>query len=198
MAKAPAAGKKWRFPVILTAVLLIILLTGIWAVRFLAPFPARAALEDFAARPDAAMTLSVDTELEKQLIHAEIDITKAQVEGHSVACISSNGISLYYADGAVILENGRAYEVSGLYPDYSLLRWRRPGFSQSVSATAQRDGSTTTCQLTAEGENARGLLSLLLPAQAEYTGRYPEVNGTADYGGRHLCIPALHRRRYPD
>ena len=114
------------------------------------------------------MTLSVDTELEKQLIHAEIDITKAQVEGHSVACISSNGISLYYADGAVILENGRAYEVSGLYPDYSLLPVEVARIFQSVSATAQRDGSTITCQLTAEGENARGLLSLLLPAQAEY------------------------------
>lgn len=167
--KASQPRKKWLLPTILSVVLLLALAGGILAVRFLgAVSEARTALEDFAAQPDAAMTLTVDTELEEQLTHAEMDITKAQVDGHSVACISSNGISLYYADGAVILENGSAYEASSLYPDYSQLPAEAARILQSASATAQRSGGTITCRLTAEGENARALLSLLLPAQSEY------------------------------
>ena len=113
------------------------------------------------------MTLSMNVQLDETLTNTEMDITRTQVEGHGVSCIHSNGISLYYADGAVIMENGRAFKVSELYPDYSLLPEQAAELFETVSFSTSRSDGAVICQLTAEGENAGRLLKVLLPQQAD-------------------------------
>ena len=113
------------------------------------------------------MTLSFDTELDEQITNTDITITKTQVDGHTVTCIQNGGISLYYADGAVIMENGKAYQVSELYPDYSSLPAEAANIFQMLSFTTSRSGENVTCSLTAEGENARTLLKILMPEQID-------------------------------
>lgn len=113
------------------------------------------------------MTLSFDTELDEQITNTDITITKTQVDGHTVTCIQNGGISLYYADGAVIMENGKAYQVSELYPDYSSLPAGAAKIFQMLSFTTSRSGENVTCSLTAEGENARTLLKILMPEQID-------------------------------
>lgn len=124
-------------------------------------------LQEWAEQPEASMTLSVNLQLDDTLTSTEAEITRTQAEGHTVSCIQSEGISLYYADGAVMMENGKAYQISDLHPDYSLLPEEAAKLFEKVLFTTSRSGKDTTCQLTAEGENARQLLEMLLPAQAE-------------------------------
>lgn len=125
-------------------------------------------LEEFASRTESVMTLTMDLQLDDSLTTTEMEITRTQMEGQAVTCIQNSGISLYYANGAVIMENGRAFQVSGLHPDYSLLPQQAAKLFGALSFSTSRSDGNVTCQLTAEGDNARQLLEVLLPEQADY------------------------------
>lgn len=160
--------KKKRLITIAAAVVAAIIAIGIYAAMKMGVFVnAYELLNEFSNRTESAMTLSLNTEMDGRLTQADIDINKTQVDGHSVTSIQNNGISLYYADGAVIMENGKAYRVSELYPDYSNLTEEAAKLFQTLSFTTRRSGGVVTCSLTAEGENARRLLKILVPEQIE-------------------------------
>ena len=160
-------NKKRLIPIV-TAAIAAIIAIGIYAAMKMGMFVnAYELLNEFSNRTESAMTLSLNTEMDGRLTQADIDINKTQVDGHSVTSIQNNGISLYYADGAVIMENGKAYRVSELYPDYSNLTEEAAKLFQTLSFTTKRSGGVMTCSLTAEGENARRLLKILVPEQIE-------------------------------
>ena len=166
--KNTADRKKKRWIPILAILLVVIFVTGAFAaIKMGTAVNAYALLQAFADKPESAMTLSLDTELDEQLSHTDIAITKTQVDGHTVTCIQNNGISLFYAEGAVIMENGKAYRTNELYPDYSSLPAEAAKIFQALSFTTSRSGGKATCSLTAEGENARTLLGILVPEQLE-------------------------------
>ena len=164
--KAAKAGRKKNNSVVILAI--VVLAVGVWmAIKAICVVDAYALLQEYSSRPEFAMTLSLDTELDDQIIHGDIAITKTQVDGHTVTCIRNDGICLYYAEGAVIMENGKAYRVSELYPDYSSLPAEAAEIFRTLSFTTSRSGGVVTCTLTAEGENARNLLEILLPEQMD-------------------------------
>lgn len=172
VAKRKAVGKgkkKKRWVLILVVVLVIVIAAGVLiATKAINAVNAYALLQEYSDRPEFAMTLSLDTELDDQMTHADITVTKTQVDGHTVTCIQNDGISLYYAEDTVIMENGKAYQVSALYPDYSSLPTEAAKIFQMLSFTTSRSGGKVTCTLTAEGENARSLLGILLPKQIDH------------------------------
>lgn len=114
------------------------------------------------------MTLSTDTRLDGQLTHADLTVVKTTVDDRTVACLHKDGMSLYYADDAILMENGKAYSLSEEHPDYSRLPAEAARLYQAVDFTTSRQGDTLCYTLTAEGENARTILSILLPGQGEY------------------------------
>ncbi len=169
VSKKHADPKKKKWWIFLLAGILAVVL-GILAfvvIKIGTTVNAYKLLQEFAGRPEYAITLSLDTELDDQLTHADIEVTKTQVDGHTVVSVQKDGISLYYAEGAVILENGKAFQVSDRYPDYSLLPIEAARVFQAVSFSTSRNGEEVTCSLTAEGENAKTLLDLLVPEQLE-------------------------------
>lgn len=169
VSKKKSTGKRKKWWVVILAVVLaaIIVIGAFAAIKIGTAANAYELLQEFANRPESAMTLSFDTELDEQITNTDITITKTQVDGHTVTCIQNGGISLYYADGAVIMENGKAYQVSELYPDYSSLPAEAAKIFQMLSFTTSRSGENVTCSLTAEGENARTLLKILMPEQID-------------------------------
>lgn len=135
-------------------------------------------LQDFTESPEYAVSLSVDTELDEQINSGEIDMVKTQLENQAVICIQKDGISLYYAEGALIMENGKAYKISNDYPDYSMLLKEAGKIFKTLSFSTDREGEEVTYQLTAEGENAETLLKLLLPEQEENISAAQKVTVT--------------------
>lgn len=162
------AKKKKRIILLVIAVLAIAVVCALVYVKFGAAADAYELLKDFAEQPENAMTLSMSVQLDDTIVNTEMDVTRTQVEGHEAACIQSSGISLYYANGAVIMENGKAFQVSDLHPDYSLLPAQTAQLFGAVAFTTSRSDEGVVSQLTAEGENANRLLKVLLPQQAEH------------------------------
>ena len=190
--KNPTGKKKKRWILILGTALVIIIVIGAFvAIKMETAVNAYALLQEFSDRPESAMTLSLDTKLDDKITNADIMVTKTQVDGHTVTCVQNDGISLYYADGAVIMENGKAYQISELYPDYSSLSAEAAKIFQALSFTTSRSGGKVTCTLTAEGENAKTLLEILVPEQFEYLSDTQKLKVeliSADHEIQSLCF----------
>lgn len=166
--KTPTGKRKKQWLPILAAALVVLLAVGAFvAVKMRAAGNVSSLLQEFADQPEYAMTLSLDTELDDQLTDLDMEVTKTQVDGHAVTCVAHDGISLYYADHAVMMENGRAYELSQLYPDYSSILPEAAKIFRAFSFTTNKNDGAVSYTLTAEGENARTLLELFLPEQVE-------------------------------
>ena len=167
-AKKSAKKRKWPALLLLILMLVVAVVCVLAGGKISAAADAREVLQDFASQPESAMTLSMSVQLDDTLTNTEMDITRTQVEDHGVTCIQNSGISLYYSDGAVIMENGRAFQLSELHPDYSLLPVKAAELFKAVSFSTSRNNGKVTCQLTAEGEDARQLLKILMPEQADH------------------------------
>lgn len=167
--KGDAAGKKkkWWIPILVIGLVAVVAIGAFAAIKIGTAANAYKLLQEFSDKTEYTMSLSLDTELDGELTHSDIEITKTQVDGHTVSCIQKDGISLYYAGGAVILENGKAYQISDLYPDYSSLPAETAKIFQVLPFTTSRSGGKVTCSLTAEGENAKTLLGIFVPEQLE-------------------------------
>lgn len=66
---------------------------------------------------------------------------------------------LYYANGAVILENGKTYRIHESFPDYPAMVAQLAPLYRDLKA--ERDGSCWT--ITAEGDTAKKILTAVLP-----------------------------------
>lgn len=161
-------SKKQRYGVIALAVVLLAALVLVLTAPLRGMADAYTILENFSAQSRYAMTMSTDTQLDGQLLHADFTVTKTQEQGRDVTCVYKDGMSLYYTDGVILMENGKAYQLSDLHPDYSKLPQEAAGLYQTVDFTTSRDGKTVCYTLTAEGENARTILAMLLPGQSDY------------------------------
>ena len=181
---ADQPSKKKKRLVVLAALLLVMAAMCVLVGRMLGTVAdTRELLQEFAAQPENAMTLSMSVQLDDTLTNTEMDITRTQVEGHAVTCIQSSGISLYYANSALIMENGRAFALNDLHPDYSLLSAQAAELFGMVSFSTSRSGGDVTCQLTAEGDHARELLKVLLPDQAENLSDTSKLTVELAYSG---------------
>ena len=161
-------SKKQRYGVIALAVVLLAALVLVLTAPLRSMADAYTILENFSNQSRYAMTMSTDTQLDGQLLHADFTVTKTREQGRDVTCVYKDGMSLYYTDGVILMENGKAYQLSNLHPDYSKLPQEAARLYQTVDFTTSRDGKTVCYTLTAEGENARTILAMLLPGQSDY------------------------------
>ena len=172
--KAPVLQKKKKrvAPLLWTLVCLLVALcaaaflvyrytdlgTGLDAMRLLRKFSAEDAL---------SMTLTVHAEADGVPFDTEAQIERVTVDGKQISCITRQGVTLYYDDDAVYLENGRGYRAHGLYPDTSQLIARALDVYNNAEISRTTDGTVTRYTVSAEGDNAKRLLALLLPAYAD-------------------------------
>ena len=88
-------------------------------------------------------------------------VTRTKADDTSVTCIERGGAVLYYANGVIYLENGRAYPVLDAYPDYSALLDETAALCRSLTISKSVDGQEKIYTLTADGEDAASLLRIL-------------------------------------
>lgn len=89
-----------------------------------------------------------------------------------VMIVTVNGLSLYYLDDMVSLENGRTFRVGSLAPDYGDLLKTSVELFEHASFETTTSSDTTTHTMTASQEDAEKVLRLLL---AEYADELPDL-----------------------
>ena len=169
----PPAPKKRRHRRFLPILITILVLLGAAAAFFLhsdfkKDLEAYRLVEARVKEDPMTMDVTVDASYGKISLSADASVARTKKGGAPITCIDRDGAALYYADGAIYLENGKSYAVGGAFPNYAELMDETAELMdetaelcRTLTVTKSVDGQEKRYTLTAEGDDASTLLRLL-------------------------------------
>lgn len=162
----PPAPKKRRHRRFLPILITILVLLGAAAVFFLhsdfrKDLEAYRLVEARVKEDPMTMDVTVDASYGRISLSADASVARTKKDGAPITCIDRDGAALYYADGAIYLENGKSYAVGGAFPNYAELMDETAELCRTLTVTKSVDGQEKRYTLTAEGDDASTLLRLL-------------------------------------
>lgn len=162
----PPAPKKRRRRRFLPILITILVLLGAAAAFFLhsdfkKDLEAYRLVEARVKEDPMTMDVTVDASYGKISLSADASVARTKKDGAPITCIDRDGAALYYADGAIYLENGKSYAVGGAFPNYAELMDETAELCRTLTVTKSVDGQEKRYTLTAEGDDASTLLRLL-------------------------------------
>ena len=123
-------------------------------------------LRNYAERTDVDMDLSVTARVNEKNFDADVGFFTTMCGEKRVSCVMWEDIPLYYCDGVMLLENGKAYRAEGVLADYSKLMSHVAGLFRAVEVTSSEENGNKVYHAVARGEAAKQLLSVLLSENA--------------------------------
>ena len=162
----PPAPKKRRHRRFLPILITILVLLGAAAAFFLhsdfkKDLEAYRLVEARVKEDPMTMDVTVDASYGKISLSADASVARTKKDGAPITCIDRDGAALYYADGAIYLENGKSYAVGGAFPNYAELMDETAELCRTLTVTKSVDGQEKRYTLTADGDDASTLLRLL-------------------------------------
>ena len=156
-------GRKRRWLPVLITVLALLAAAAVFFLRsdVKKDLEAYSLVEARVKEEPLAMDVTADASYGKLDAQVSAVVTRTKADDTSVTCIERSGAMLYYANGVIYLENGRAYPVLDAYPDYSALLDKTAALCRSLTISKSVDGQEKIYTLTAEGEDAASLLRIL-------------------------------------
>ena len=163
--KAPKPEKKRRKnPAVIVIIVLLVCALIAAAAMFLpeltgklAPYRALAELE---RAQELSMNVTADGTLGEAELHTVVPVEIKSDEDSRITRVTLENVPIYYSNGMLILENGKAYSISGVFPDYSSLLGNIAALYKNAEYTSEGD----TCTVSISGVQAAELLKELCPA----------------------------------
>jgi len=133
-------------------------------------------VSNFVSKSPAKMSVSVQTTVGDAESLTNLSLERTKFDGNDVTLLETSGITLYYWNEQILLENGRAYSISPLLPDYSKLLNLVAGLLEEteITKTEQTDGAVYS--LTVTQQAAKNLLDVMLPA---YKDVFPDIRSVS-------------------
>lgn len=150
---------------VLAIILAVVLLKG----KLTGGIGAYQLLKEYVEQPEMFMELSVQTKLGDNQSEMEATVFTTDLEGHQVTGIRQYGVSVFYADGMIFLENGKAYRASEVSADYAELVNYLVFLYQDVDIETLKEEDAKTYRIIVKPESRAKLLSYLLPDAEEDT-----------------------------
>lgn len=130
----------------------------------------------YAKRDEFALKLNVQADVGEQRLSSETGITRFQFEGRDVMQLQQYGVSVYYSDGVVYLENGNSFTLGSTgFPDYGALLDAVDLLYQGGNISVFKNGSETIYSVGVSAENAGDLLEIIFP-EAEEPAELGQIN----------------------
>lgn len=174
----PKKKKRWVLPLIIS--LLALALAAAAALYFLTGFDSQItvyrALTSLEEQKELFASLTVDTEIGEERLHIQTELERKTVDGVQITRVELENVPLYYADEQVIPENGRAYRLGKLFPDYSDLLGLIVPLYQDMEFAENED----TCQVSVKGETAQKVLQAIVPDIAAQLSETQELTVAAE------------------
>ena len=148
---------------IVAAVLILVLLQG----KVQGGVEAYQLLKNYIEQPVQAMKLKLQAELGGEELELETNVLFTELDGRSVTCIEQSGISFFYSDNILYLENGKAYQASEVSADYSDLLKQTVLLYEYVDIETIKDKDAKDYIITVKEDSTRDILGYLLPSVSE-------------------------------
>ena len=158
----PKKRKKWWWILLLVLLLIGVLASGILLLLHHSEAPAYRALAELNQQDECSMHITVQATLGDLDTSTELILQRKEENGHTFTNLALGDISLYYTDGMLILEDGKAYTLGSSSPDYAALLEHLLPLYNHLEITSDGD----TYRVTATGETAQEIITLLLPQTA--------------------------------
>lgn len=123
-------------------------------------FGAYDVLKSYMELPEQNMAIQVNAKISDREMGVTAMVSRCILGEKNVTTISENGRKLYFAEGVVLTEDGTAYKLNNEVPDYSLVLEQVLELYELVDVSSENGIYT----ITAEGDNAKQILALLMPA----------------------------------
>ena len=124
-------------------------------------------LKNYVEQPEQAFRAEIQAKLGDSELALEADVFCTEVEGHRVTCVEQSGMTLYYADGVLYLENGKAYRASEVSADYSELMNQTVLLYQEVDIETVKEGNAKTYTVAVKEDSTQKILQYILPSIVE-------------------------------
>lgn len=147
---------------LLVLLLIGILVAGILLLLHHSEAPAYRALAELNQQDECSMHITVQATLGDLDTFTELVLQRKEENGHTFTNLALGDISLYYTDGMLILEDGKAYALGSSSPDYAALLEHLLPLYNHLEITSDGD----TYRVTATGKTAQEIITLLLPQTA--------------------------------
>ena len=155
-------GKK---ALIIVAAVLVVCAIAVAAVLYFAPgitggiavYRMISAVEN---ADNVSMNVSVDADLGGESYELQVPLAIKNDGDNKIVYAQIEGVPVYYSNGMIILENGRAYGKSGSFPDYSSLI----ATISSYYADIEYSSDDNTHRVSISGDQATELLKTLCPS----------------------------------
>ena len=163
--KAPKPKKKQRSNCAGTVIIILLICALIAAAAVfvprlavkLAPYKAIAELE---RAQELSLNVTADGTLKEAELHTVVPVEVKSDGSSRITRVTLENVPLYYSNGMLILENGKAYGLGGAFPDYSSLLGDIAALYKNAEYTSEGD----TCTVSIGGAQAAELLKSLCPA----------------------------------
>lgn len=129
-----------------------------------------ALLRGYAEDAGHDMELSFSGTLNGRVFEGRADLFTTNVGDKRVGCMLWRDVPLYYCDGVMLLENGKAYRTDGALPNYAELLSHAAALYRRAEVTKEEANGVVTYRAVADGELADRLLAPLLPDAAALAG----------------------------
>lgn len=120
-------------------------------------------LHKYAQKPQLSMELTAQAELGEREFSTCAQLSRTELEGRRITYAEQYGVPLYYSDGLVFLENGKAFDTGDLFPDYSVLLESAEALYRAADISVYENSGETIYSITV-ADGAQALLAQLVPA----------------------------------
>ncbi|MGN1343456.1 MAG: hypothetical protein ACI4U3_02685, partial [Traorella sp.] len=121
-------------------------------------------LKKYANQDQISLTLNSHIQTDDENIDLKADIYKNQLDNQPIYAISQDDYVIYYYQDKLFLENGKAYQISDTYPNYSKLLDETIKIYQNVDIEKEN----TTYKITANQDQTKQIMSILAPSLYSY------------------------------
>ena len=121
-------------------------------------------LRSFAERRDTDMDLTLTVEGGETDVRAEIPMFTTQCAGSRLSCARWQDIPLYYCDGTLLLENGKACDAADAPPDGTLLLSAAAGLFRTLDIAVSEENDARIFRAAADSPQAIAAITDCLPA----------------------------------
>jgi len=142
----------WGLAVVLLG-LLILLGMVLYKGKFRDGVNAYRLLKAYVEQPVQAMDCRLTGKLAEEELDLEAKLYVTELGGKEVTIVEQSGVGLYYADGILYLENGKAYRASEVSRNYAEILDKLVLLYGELDFTSQKDGENTIYTVHINEEN---------------------------------------------
>lgn len=125
-------------------------------------------LRSYAERTGLDMQISLQARLGESDYAADVQLCHENCGEQRVSRMEWKGIPVYFCDGAMLLEDGSAWQADGVVADYSALLAHAASLYHAMDVTLTAENNVKSYHAVARGEEAERVLTILLPGAEEY------------------------------